>query len=205
MGGAAESRRAALCPPTSLLTGISPNPTLPRAPQDFSLHGVWSQLPQFLFYSFGISFLGVALAIGIFRPRKQMPVDMFQVGGRLCVCVFWGVGGGGESASTGGSWLLWLLRNVSAHTSTAINTSPHTSRHLGGARSVRTWARGSLDVRSVAPLLPTTPLKTHTPTIHTTSWHRPWSLRSPRATRGATAPPASPLATSAAWAPRFRT
>jgi hypothetical protein len=41
---------------------------------------VWENLPIFLFYTFGISFLGVALGIGIFRPRKQMPVDMFQVG-----------------------------------------------------------------------------------------------------------------------------
>ncbi|KAI3430488.1 hypothetical protein D9Q98_005083 [Chlorella vulgaris] len=49
-----------------------------QTPQEFTMHGIYSQLPQFLFYSFGISFLGVALAIGIFRPRKQMPVDMFQ-------------------------------------------------------------------------------------------------------------------------------
>ncbi|KAL4448900.1 hypothetical protein ABPG77_007617 [Micractinium sp. CCAP 211/92] len=47
-------------------------------PEEFSLHGVWEALPSFLFYAFGISFLGVSLAIGIFRPRKQMPVDMFQ-------------------------------------------------------------------------------------------------------------------------------
>ena len=47
---------------------------------EFSLHNVWANLPQFLFYSFGVSFLGIALAIGIFRPRKQMPTDMFQVG-----------------------------------------------------------------------------------------------------------------------------
>ncbi|EFN51285.1 hypothetical protein CHLNCDRAFT_141222 [Chlorella variabilis] len=49
-----------------------------QTPQEFSLWHVYDKLPQFLFYTFGISFLGVALAIGIFRPRKQMPVDMFQ-------------------------------------------------------------------------------------------------------------------------------
>ncbi|KAI7845492.1 hypothetical protein COHA_001038 [Chlorella ohadii] len=47
-------------------------------PQEFSLRWLWDSLPLFLFYAFGVSFLGVALAIGIFRPRKQMPVDMFQ-------------------------------------------------------------------------------------------------------------------------------
>lgn len=49
--------------------------------QEFSLRWLWDSLPLFLFYAFGVSFLGVALAIGIFRPRKQMPVDMFQVRG----------------------------------------------------------------------------------------------------------------------------
>ena len=68
-GTAAESS------PTPLTTSLT------RAClQEFSLHNVWENLPIFLFYTFGISFLGVALGIGIFRPRKQMPVDMFQVG-----------------------------------------------------------------------------------------------------------------------------
>jgi cell division protease FtsH len=43
-----------------------------------SLHTFWENLPQFVFYGFGVSFLGIALAIGIFRPRRQMPTDMFQ-------------------------------------------------------------------------------------------------------------------------------
>ena len=47
--------------------------------QEFTLLPVWENVPSFLFYAFGVSFLGVSLAIGIFRPRKQMPVDMFQV------------------------------------------------------------------------------------------------------------------------------
>lgn len=61
-----------------------PLPLPPQRPQEFSLRSFWEDLPLFLFYAFGVSFLGVALAIGIFRPRKQMPVDMFQVGGAGC-------------------------------------------------------------------------------------------------------------------------
>ena len=57
------------------------DPFSPLVSQEFSLRWLWDSLPLFLFYAFGVSFLGVALAIGIFRPRKQMPVDMFQVGG----------------------------------------------------------------------------------------------------------------------------
>lgn len=43
-----------------------------------SLHAFWEMLPTIAFYGFGMSFLAGALAIGIFRPRKQMPTDMFQ-------------------------------------------------------------------------------------------------------------------------------
>jgi cell division protease FtsH len=46
--------------------------------QEPSLHAVWEAAPAVAFYAFGVSFLGVALAIGIFRPRRQMPTDMFQ-------------------------------------------------------------------------------------------------------------------------------
>jgi len=65
----------------TLLTTRFPSPITPThpCPQEFSLRWLWDSLPLFLFYAFGVSFLGVALAIGIFRPRKQMPVDMFQV------------------------------------------------------------------------------------------------------------------------------
>jgi cell division protease FtsH len=47
-------------------------------PPERSLHAFWELLPTIAFYGFGMSFLGVVLAIGIFRPRKQMPTDMFQ-------------------------------------------------------------------------------------------------------------------------------
>lgn len=61
------------CPADHLLD-VSFNLT----PPERSLHTFWEALPVALFYGFGISFLGVALAIGIFRPRRQMPTDMFQ-------------------------------------------------------------------------------------------------------------------------------
>ncbi len=47
-------------------------------PQHMSLAGLWLRIPQFLFYSFAFSFLGVCIFIGIFRPRKQMPTDPMQ-------------------------------------------------------------------------------------------------------------------------------
>ena len=43
-----------------------------------TLHAFWEMLPSVAFYAFGMSFLAAALAIGIFRPRRQMPTDMFQ-------------------------------------------------------------------------------------------------------------------------------
>lgn len=83
-GPAPSSRRpSGMLPALALHTRARRRtPATPRCAQEFSLHGVWEALPSFLFYAFGISFLGVSLAIGIFRPRKQMPVDMFQVGCR---------------------------------------------------------------------------------------------------------------------------
>ena len=54
--------------------GVSFNLT----PPERSLHAFWELLPTIAFYGFGMSFLAVVLAIGIFRPRKQMPTDMFQ-------------------------------------------------------------------------------------------------------------------------------
>lgn len=47
--------------------------------QEISLRMVWEYAPAVAFYAFGISFLGVALAIGIFAPRRQMPTDIFAV------------------------------------------------------------------------------------------------------------------------------
>ena len=47
-------------------------------PPERTFHALWEMLPAFAFYAFGMSFLAGALAIGIFRPRKQMPTDMFQ-------------------------------------------------------------------------------------------------------------------------------
>jgi cell division protease FtsH len=47
-------------------------------PPEPSLHAVWEAAPAVAFYAFGVSFLAAALAVGIFRPRKQMPTDMFQ-------------------------------------------------------------------------------------------------------------------------------
>ena len=47
-------------------------------PAERSLHAFWELLPSIAFYGFGMFFLAGALAIGIFRPRKQMPTDMFQ-------------------------------------------------------------------------------------------------------------------------------
>lgn len=62
-----------ICPADRMLS-VSFNLTAPEP----SLHTFWENLPAFVFYGFGVSFLGIALAIGIFRPRKQMPTDMFQ-------------------------------------------------------------------------------------------------------------------------------
>ena len=62
-----------ICPADNLLD-ISFHST----PPEFSLHSFWENLPGAIFYGVGLSFLGVALALGIFKPRRQMPTDMFQ-------------------------------------------------------------------------------------------------------------------------------
>ena len=36
-------------------------------PQNFSLAGLWENLPIYAFFAFAFSFLGVCLAVGIFR------------------------------------------------------------------------------------------------------------------------------------------
>jgi len=36
-------------------------------PQEFSLAGLWQNLPIYAFFAFAFSFLGVCLAIGIFK------------------------------------------------------------------------------------------------------------------------------------------
>ncbi|CAD7703964.1 unnamed protein product [Ostreobium quekettii] len=46
--------------------------------QEPSFRGFWDILPSVLFVSFAFSFLGICLAVGIFRPRKQMPTDPMQ-------------------------------------------------------------------------------------------------------------------------------
>lgn len=72
-----DARREGYACPGDRHLGVSWHLTPPQ----FSLHSFLDDLPFYLFYGFGISFLGVVLAIGIFRPRKQMPIDMFQVRG----------------------------------------------------------------------------------------------------------------------------
>ena len=36
-------------------------------PQDYSLAGLWDDVPAYLFFSFAFSFLGICLGIGIFK------------------------------------------------------------------------------------------------------------------------------------------
>jgi len=73
-GWTKRARGAAYDCPADRHLNISFNYT----PPEITLHGVWEMLPAVAFYAFGMSFLAAALAIGIFRPRKQMPTDMFQ-------------------------------------------------------------------------------------------------------------------------------
>jgi hypothetical protein len=49
--------------PGERLVDVSFNMT----PQDFSLAGLWGGAPKFLFFTFAFSFLGICLAIGIFK------------------------------------------------------------------------------------------------------------------------------------------
>eukprot|EP00887_Chlorella_sp_A99_P007243 scaffold2.g7243.t1 len=71
--GAGAGEAAYSCPADRLL-----DVSFHMTRQEPSLHAFWEGLPSALFYAFGLSFLGVALLVGIFRPRKQMPIDMFQ-------------------------------------------------------------------------------------------------------------------------------
>jgi len=73
-GWTGRAKGAAYDCPADAHLGISFNMT----PPERSLHAFWELLPTIAFYGFGMSFLAVVLAIGIFRPRKQMPTDMFQ-------------------------------------------------------------------------------------------------------------------------------
>jgi hypothetical protein len=51
-----------------------------QTPNQFSLaYLVHKQLPRALFYGFSLSFLGVCILVGTFRPKKQMPGDYLQV------------------------------------------------------------------------------------------------------------------------------
>ena len=62
-----------ICPADKLL-----DVSFHLTPPELSLHTFWENLPAAIFYGIGLSFLGVALALGIFKPRRQMPTDMFQ-------------------------------------------------------------------------------------------------------------------------------
>ncbi|KAK9817111.1 hypothetical protein WJX72_009705 [[Myrmecia] bisecta] len=61
------------CPGEQLM-GVS----FQMTPNERTFHGVWDRVPSFLFFTFSFSFLAVCLAIGIFKPRKQMPNDPIQ-------------------------------------------------------------------------------------------------------------------------------
>eukprot|EP00210_Caulerpa_lentillifera_P004339 g4138.t1 len=47
-------------------------------PSEPCLHSVWYVLPRLAFITFALSFLGICLFIGIFKPKKQMPADPMQ-------------------------------------------------------------------------------------------------------------------------------
>ena len=49
-----------------------------RTRPEFSLAGFWDKLPSILFIGFAFSFTFVAIGLGIFKPRKQMPSDPLQ-------------------------------------------------------------------------------------------------------------------------------
>lgn len=49
-----------------------------QTPQEPSLWGLWDIIPSILFVAFAFSFLAICLALGIFKPRKQMPTDPMQ-------------------------------------------------------------------------------------------------------------------------------
>mmetsp|Transcript_16982 Transcript_16982/g.42620 ORF Transcript_16982/g.42620 Transcript_16982/m.42620 type:complete len:855 (+) Transcript_16982:187-2751(+) len=49
-----------------------------QTPQEISMAAVWERVPGLAFYTFAFSFLGICLAVGIFRPRRMMPGDQVQ-------------------------------------------------------------------------------------------------------------------------------
>ena len=50
-----------------------------QTPSVFSVPSFLHQAPTYIAYGFSLSFLAVCIAIGIFRPQKQMPSDYLQV------------------------------------------------------------------------------------------------------------------------------
>lgn len=61
------------CPGDRLLD-VSYHHTAPEV----SLHGVYDRIPSIIFFSFAFSFVGIAVAFGLFNPKKQMPADLQQ-------------------------------------------------------------------------------------------------------------------------------
>ena len=52
-------------------------------PQDYSLAGLWDNVPAYLFFSFAFSFLGICLGIGIFKCAAfQNPCSDTVIEGR---------------------------------------------------------------------------------------------------------------------------
>ena len=45
---------------------------------EITLNNLWYTLPRVGLIAFALSFLGICLSIGIFKPRKQMPADPMQ-------------------------------------------------------------------------------------------------------------------------------
>lgn len=54
---------------------------------EYSLAWLWLLLPKLLVWLFATGFLGTVLAVGIFKPRRQMPNDIFSVQWVMCSCV----------------------------------------------------------------------------------------------------------------------
>lgn len=63
-----------LISPSMKLLDVSFHLTTPEA----CLHSLWYIIPQVLIVAFSLSFLGICLFIGIFKPKKQMPADPMQ-------------------------------------------------------------------------------------------------------------------------------
>ncbi|KFM28746.1 ATP-dependent zinc metalloprotease FtsH [Auxenochlorella protothecoides] len=61
------------CPADKQLS-VTFHQTLP----EYSLGWLFKAIPQYGIYGIALSFLAVVLAVGIFKPRKQMPIDLFM-------------------------------------------------------------------------------------------------------------------------------